>query len=77
MPAGGESYDWITFEGNFHPSATVSYTSHDIDGSDGQSDELITFPCLVSADPTVVNGPTGVMNYSSVLCRTATGEPPG
>ena len=69
MPTGGESY-WIAFAGQnfglFPDLVTVEY-----------SNENGTFPCVTFADPNVVNGPSGSVTDTNIVCRTATAEPEG
>ena len=66
MPTESSNYMWVTFEGAFHPEAEATY-------SNGTS----VFPCVTAADPTIVDGPEGIIDYRQVYCRTATGEAPG
>jgi hypothetical protein len=72
IPPTGSSF-WLTFSGSnfgqFPGQVGVSYQSVSLNGT--------MFPCVTSPDPTVVNGPSGSVSPSSIICRTATAEPPG
>ena len=66
VPGGGDSY-WLAFSGEnfgFFPDLVrIDY-----------SNENGTFVCVSSADPILVNGPSGSINDTEIICRTATGE---
>jgi hypothetical protein len=67
-PPTGSS-NWVTFSGFnfglFPQQVSIFYAS--LAGT--------RFPCVTTPDPTVVNGPTGSVLLSSIICRTATNEP--
>ena len=70
IPSSGSSV-WVVFSGSnfgeFSDQVSVSYKNSSLSGT--------TFPCVTSPDLTIVNGPVGRFSPSSILCRTATGEP--
>ena len=70
IPSSGSSV-WLVFSGSnfgeFSDQVSVSYKNSALNGT--------TFPCVTSPDLTIVNGPVGRFSPSSILCRTATGEP--
>ena len=68
MPGTGLS-QWLTFEGifgDFPNEVSVSYSS-----------DNDTFACVTTPDPYVLNGPSGSITDTSIVCRTATNEPAG